>query len=218
MISFVEGKCVYAGKDKVVLEVGGLGYEISVTESFAASCAIDRQYRLQTVMIVRENEISLVGFSRALEREMFKLLTAISGIGPKLAMKILSDLSPADIASCVLDNNFEVLKGVSGVGLKTAKRLILELQGKISAMASELALPEGGQVPAGRRKTEDKAEEGALSGKIQLEAKALLVSLGCGDDEAEAAIKAALSRFEPGQEPESSDKLVMAAMGELGGI
>lgn len=218
MISFVEGKCVYAGKDKVVLEVGGLGYEISVTESFAASCVTDRQYRLQTIMIVRENEISLVGFSRALEREMFKLLTAISGIGPKLAMKILSDLSPADIASCVLDNNFEVLKGVPGVGLKTAKRLILELQGKISAMTSELALPEGGQAPAVRRKSEEKTEEEALSDKLQIEAKAVLVSLGCGEEEAETAIKAAVSRFEPGQEPEGSDILVMAAMGELGGV
>ncbi|MBQ7503534.1 Holliday junction branch migration protein RuvA [bacterium] len=213
MISFVEGKCVYAGKDRVVLEVGGLGYEILVTEAFASSCVIDKQYRLQTVLIVRENEFLLVGFAWALEREIFKLLTTISGVGPKLALKVLSALSPSEIASCVLENNVEAFKSVSGVGVKTAKRLILELQEKIAAIASELSPDQSG----GASKAKRKEAESAPADKLQAEAKAVLISLGCSEDEADGALQAALGKLEPGRSFETSDSLVMAAMGEMGG-
>ncbi len=209
MIASLEGLCVYRGQDRVVLEINGIGYEIFVTESFAARCLIDRHYRLQTLMIVRENEIFLVGFATPLEREFCKLLTTISGIGPKAALKILNKYTPADLAACILANDVDSLKKVPGVGSKTAKRLILELNEKIGALSENMAL------------SFDNIKEGQFSKGVEpeknlpptaLEAVSVLVGLGCTFEEAEKAVKTAL---EAGTAADSSD-LVMAAVSELG--
>ncbi len=209
MIASIEGLCVYGGQDRVVLELNGIGYEIFVTESFAARCVIDRHYRLQTLMIVRENEIFLVGFATPLEREFCKLLTTISGIGPKAALKILNKYAPADLAACILANDVDSLKKVPGVGPKTAKRLILELNEKIGAISENMSL----DTDTLRERQSQKAvkPESSLP-PAALEAVAVLIGLGCTDEEAENAVKAAL---EAGTSADSSD-LVMAAVSELG--
>ena len=210
MIASIEGLCVYSGQDRVVLEVGNIGYEIFVTETFASRCVIDGHYRLQTLMVVRENEIFLVGFATPLEREFCKLLTTISGIGPKAALKILNKYGPADLAACILANDVDSLKKVPGIGPKTAKRLILELNEKIGAMTENMSLS-ADNVKECRLQ---KAAEPAASSlpPSALEAVAVLVGLGCTSEEAESAVKAAL---EAGTAADSSD-LVMAAVSELG--
>lgn len=210
MIASIEGLCVYSGQDRIVLEVSNIGYEIFVTESLASRCVIDGHYRLQTLMIVRENEIFLVGFATPLEREFFKLLTTISGIGPKAALKILNKYTPADLASCILANDVDSLKKVPGIGPKTAKRLILELNEKIGAMAENMSLSAEGAKECQPQKAVE-PEKSSLP-PAALEAVAVLVSLGCTSEEAESAVKAAL---ESGTAADSSD-LVMAAVSELG--
>ncbi len=210
MIASIEGQCVYVGRDRVILEVGGIGYSVLITESLAQNLCVDKKYRLQTLMIVRENEIFLVGFRTAVEREFFKLLTTISGIGPKAALKILDNLSPSDLASCIMEGDTESLKQVPGVGTKTAKRLILELQEKIGSMA-DLALPSGkktGEVVSGAIPTSD-----ADLSPIAMEAISVLVNLGCTAEEAKKAVQNALANL--GSQPESSGSLVMAALGEM---
>lgn len=209
MIASLEGLCVYSGQDRVVLEINGIGYEVFVTESFASRCIIDRHYRLQTLMIVRENEIFLVGFTTPLEREFCKLLTTISGIGPKAALKILNKYTPADLAACILENDVDSLKKVPGIGPKTAKRLILELNEKISAMSENMSLDTDSLKD---RRSQKAAEPESTLPPTALEAVAVLVGLGCTSEEAESAVKAAL---EAGTAADSSD-LVMAAVSELG--
>lgn len=204
MISFVEGLCVYVGKGKVVLENNGLGYEISVTDSMLERSVLDRTYRLHTQLVVRDNEMELIGFSTPLEREFFRMLTTISGIGPKAALKILSILTPAELSACILDGNVDSLKQVPGVGVKTAKRIILELQEKISKLA-EVSDKEVDR----ERPTDNSPHFG--------EALDILVSLGCRPEEAEGVLKVAQEKIALEGLEESTDLLVFKAMGEMGG-
>ncbi|MGM9992952.1 MAG: Holliday junction branch migration protein RuvA [Candidatus Bruticola sp.] len=213
MISFIEGLCVYSGQGRVVLEVGGIGCEIFVSEPLAARCAVDKYYRLQTLMVVRDNEIFLVGFSSPLEREFYKLLTSISGIGSKAALKILSQLTPADLASCILADDSKSLVKVPGIGAKTSKRIILELKEKIEEMVKSAALVLDASAPREAEQAESKSAESALPGPA-LEAVSVLMGLGCSKEEAENAVRAALKH---GAEADSSN-LVMAAVSELGGV
>lgn len=210
MIASIEGRCVYVGKDRVVLEVGGLGYEVAVTESLARRCKLDERYRWQTVLLVRENELTLIGFATATEREFFKLLTSISGIGPKVALKVLDRLSPSQLANCVLSNDVQRLKGVPGIGLKVAKRLLLELPEKVSQMASDLALPLDLEIE--NVGSASQSGEAALEG-IAAEAAALLMTWGCTLEEAQGAVLSAQAQGAG----ENVQDLVMAAMGQLGG-
>ncbi|MBQ7529297.1 Holliday junction branch migration protein RuvA [bacterium] len=205
MISFVEGLCVYIGKGKVVLENNGLGYDISVTEALADRCTLDRTYRLHTQLVVRDNELELIGFSTPLEREFFKLLTSISGIGPKAALKILSILPPSELSACILEGNVDSLKQVPGVGVKTAKRIILELQEKISQRVDTSSYQE---------KSEDRP---AGNTPHFAEALDILISLGCRSEEAEGFLKAAQEKISAEGAEESADLLVFRAMGEMGG-
>lgn len=210
MIASIEGRCVYVGKDRVVLEVGGLGYEVAVTESLARRCKLDERYRWQTVLLVRENELTLIGFATAAEREFFKLLTSISGIGPKVALKVLDRLSTSQLANCVLSNDVQRLKGVPGIGLKVAKRLLLELPEKVSQMASDLALPLDLEIE--NVGSASQSGEAALEG-IAAEAAALLMTWGCTLEEAQGAVLSAQAQGAG----ENVQDLVMAAMGQLGG-
>ena len=210
MIASIEGRCVYVGKDRVVLEVGGLGYEVAVTESLARRCKLDERYRWQTVLLVRENELTLIGFATAAEREFFKLLTSISGIGPKVALKVLDRLSPSQLANCVLSNDVQRLKGVPGIGLKVAKRLLLELPEKVSQMASDLALPLDLEIE--NVGSASQSGEAVLEG-IAAEAAALLMTWGCTLEEAQGAVLSAQAQGAG----ENVQDLVMAAMGQLGG-
>lgn len=216
MIASIEGTCVYASSGRVVLELNGIGYDICVSELFSQRCEIDRQYRLLTIMQVHDSEVVLYGFATVLEREFFKMLTLISGVGPKLALKVLSRLKPSEIAVCMAEGDVEALKSVPGVGLKTARRMILELQEKISAMAAEFALPDDGHSSGrkrGRTDSGSSAKESKWEVPIAAEAEAVLLSLGCRPEEAEQAIRAALEV----EVPETADALVMAAFSQLQG-
>lgn len=116
----------------LLLDVGGVGYELEVsTNALAAAPAIGETMTLSTHFVVREDAQLLFGFCDSAERELFRTVVKINGVGPKLALAIISALDPATLSVAVENNEVGVLTGVPGVGKKTAERLIVELKSKL---------------------------------------------------------------------------------------
>jgi len=134
MITFLRGELVEKQPMRAVLDVGGVGYEVMLPlSSFDRLPKVGEACRLLTVDYVREDLHQLFGFMTAAEREMFGLLTGITGIGPKLALSALSGLSVRDIKAAVVAGDVRRLSAISGVGKKMAERMVVELRHKISA-------------------------------------------------------------------------------------
>ena len=143
MITFLEGILVEKTPTRVVLHVGGVGYEVFVPlSSFDRLGAPQQTCRLLIYDYIREDQHSLFGFVSAAERKLFGLLMCVSGIGPKLAMIALSSLTVRDITGAIAGGDIKRLAGVSGIGKKIAERMVLELRDKLSAAEGlELSAP-----------------------------------------------------------------------------
>lgn len=131
MIASVHGPVTVLGGDSVVLEVGGVGLLVSVTPQTSASLRIGEPARLVTTLVVREDSLTLFGFLDADERDVFTLVQTTSGVGPRLAMSILSVHSPDSLRQAVADGDITALMRVPGVGRKGAMKLALELKDRI---------------------------------------------------------------------------------------
>lgn len=138
MIASVSGKVLASTLGAVTLEVGGVGLLVHTTNRISSTLAIGQSATLQTVLVVREDSLTLYGFLEAMELETFDLLRSVNGVGPKLALSILTSLSVAEIADAVASESDAVFRSVSGVGVKTAKLITLSLAGKISGGSSTL--------------------------------------------------------------------------------
>ena len=138
MIASVSGKVLASTLGAVTLEVGGVGLLVHTTNRIASTMTIGQNATLQTVLVVREDSLTLYGFLEAMELETFDLLRSVNGVGPKLAISILTSLSVAEIADAVASESDAVFRSVSGVGVKTAKLITLSLAGKISGGSSTL--------------------------------------------------------------------------------
>jgi Holliday junction DNA helicase RuvA len=138
VIASVSGKVLASTLGAVTLEVGGVGLLVHTTHRIASSLAIGQSATLQTVLVVREDSLTLYGFLDAMELETFDLLRSVNGVGPKSALSILTSLSVAEIADAVASESDAVFRSVSGVGVKTAKLITLSLAGKISGGSSTL--------------------------------------------------------------------------------
>ncbi len=138
MIASVSGKVLASTLGAVTLEVGGVGLLVHTTNRISSKLAIGQSATLQTVLVVREDSLTLYGFLEAMELETFDLLRSVNGVGPKLALSILTSLSVAEIADAVASESDAVFRSVSGVGVKTAKLITLSLAGKISGGSSTL--------------------------------------------------------------------------------
>ena len=138
MIASVSGKVLASTLGAVTLEVGGVGLLVHTTNRISSTLAIGQSATLQTVLVVREDSLTLYGFIEAMELETFDLLRSVNGVGPKLALSILTSLSVAEIADAVASESDAVFRSVSGVGVKTAKLITLSLAGKISGGSSTL--------------------------------------------------------------------------------
>lgn len=191
MIHFLEGTVERVGLDSVVLEVGGMGFYLLVPSTLSASLTVGSKVRIATHLVVRPEQFLLFGFSSNQERELFNMLNSIKGIGPKLALNILSAVTPGQLAGAILDENYKELTGIKGIGKRTARRIVVELQEKIAELASDQRLPD----------TESSATD--------LEAVNVLLSLGCTQEEAETAVAQAIENLGP---ETASDRLVMEAM------
>jgi holliday junction DNA helicase RuvA len=171
MYDYIKGEVVETGKDYAVVEAGGVGYHINTSYNTLTSIKTGESAKLFCNFIVREDAHMLYGFSTHEEKEMFTKLTAVSGIGPKLALSVLSALKVSDIAAAVITSDEGALEKISGIGKKTAQRIIIDLAGKISVRET---IGEGGDIA-------QKADK-------EMEAVSALVSLGYNRAEAVRAV------------------------------
>jgi holliday junction DNA helicase RuvA len=132
MISLVNGVVRSISIDKTIVEVGGVGLSLAVTQKTSAQLNIGVQVQLFTTLVVREDALTLYGFLEDGDRALFELVQTVSGIGPKVALSIVSALSPSQLAVAVAQEDISAIEKVPGIGRKGAQRLILELKGKLT--------------------------------------------------------------------------------------
>ncbi len=133
MITFLQGKLVDALPTQITIEVHGVGYGVLIPlSSYDKLPQIGQDFRLLTHLAIREDAHVLYGFMTAAERDMFRLLiNTVSGIGPKIAMNVLSGMNPTAFRGAVANGDVKALSQISGVGKKTAERIVVELRDKI---------------------------------------------------------------------------------------
>jgi len=142
MIASVEGRLVAVGKKAVVVQVGGIGLRVHVPDSFTIHCGpVGSTVSLYTHLHVREDELALYGCATESELRLFELLISVSGVGPRLALSLLSVLSDDELRLAIAGDQANVLTRVPGIGAKTAKKIILDLKDKVEAGVG-LARPE----------------------------------------------------------------------------
>jgi Holliday junction DNA helicase RuvA len=177
MYNHIRGKMTHKSPSKVVVEAAGVGYDITVPLSAGSRLpAVGSEATVLVHMVVREDEMRLIGFADAEERELFSRLIGLSGVGPSMALQILSGMTPREFALAVESQDAAALRRVKGVGEKTAKRIILELKG-----AKTILTPSTDDMP-----------EGAAS-----EAVSALMALGVPQNEAIHRVENAMRR-DPG--------------------
>ncbi|MDT4332474.1 Holliday junction branch migration protein RuvA [Methylomonas sp. MED-D] len=178
MIGFLRGKLIHKAPPQLVLDVQGVGYEVEAPmTTFYDLPALGEEVRLHTHLVVREDAHILFGFATENERLLFKTLIKVNGVGPKLALTILSGQSIDEFYRCVDDNDAKSLVRLPGVGQKTAERLIIEMRGRlpdIGEPASRTTQQAAARMPAGARQ----------------EAVSALCALGYKSSEAEKMVRA----------------------------
>jgi holliday junction DNA helicase RuvA len=182
MIAYLAGKLLEKDANLVIIDVGGVGYEVSIPLStFYELGEIGSDVTLRVQTIVREDAFQLFGFKTLREKELFLLLISVSGIGPKSAITALSGMSADEIISAIRQNNLVRLNAIPGVGKKTAERIVIELRDKItklSVIAGEEMKSEGIPMSSG-----DAIMDDAISA---------LTNLGYNNAAAEKALKQAM--------------------------
>lgn len=133
MIYSLKGIIIHIGEDDLVLEVNGIGYQVFAHGRLLANSALGEVVHLFTYTHVREDQLSLYGFSSVDERATFMQLTTVSGVGARVGQAILSVLSPQDVTEAILMQNATTFTRAAGVGKKLAERIVLELKGKAQA-------------------------------------------------------------------------------------
>lgn len=200
MISSVRGTVLHVGLDHVVVEVGGVGLHVHTTPATAAACRNGTEALLATALVVREESLTLYGFPGPDSRALFEQVQTVSGVGPRLALAMLSVHAPDDVRRAISTGDLAALTKVPGIGRKSAERLVLELRDKIMVGAQ---LPEGG--PA--------VTPAAALDAAQEQVREALVGLGWSTKAAEDA----LGRVAAGEDaPTQVSHLLRAALRELG--
>jgi len=143
LYDFLRGKVVESQPGRVILEVGGIGFKLTTPDSTCEKLRIDAVAQLWTHLIFREDNIGLYGFSSRRERELFLILLKVSGVGPRLAIQILSGIQPVELIRAMQNEDWKRLTLISGIGPKTAKRLLIELKEVLTSQELRLS-PSGG--------------------------------------------------------------------------
>ena len=197
MIAFLVGKIEQKGENTVLLDVNGVGYELSVSNTTLLSLPMENEtVKILTYMQVREDDISLYGFATEEEKSMFMKLITVSGIGPKMAITILSGLKLSDLIVAIINEDSNLLSKVKGLGKKSAERICLELKDKISPSSAGLA--EMSDMSA-------TYDEGALN-----DAVSVLISLGVNKND---AYRLARSKAKEGV---TAEEIILAVLREMG--
>ncbi|MBI4727650.1 Holliday junction branch migration protein RuvA [candidate division TA06 bacterium] len=138
MYHHIKGTLIQKKPAEAVLEANGVGYQISISlNTFEKLPETGNQAKLLTYLHVKEDALQLFGFATDKERKVFKILIGVSGIGPKLALTVLSHMSPENLEQAVANQDMTRLTAISGIGKKTAERLLIELKGKIAEAVVE---------------------------------------------------------------------------------
>ncbi|MBI4374500.1 MAG: Holliday junction branch migration protein RuvA [Deltaproteobacteria bacterium] len=142
MIASLTGRLKQKNVSEIIVDVGGVGYRVIVSkETFSQLPPIDQEVLLLIYTHIREDEISLYGFTREIEKLFFQKLISVSGVGPKLALTILSGISTIELISALRSEDLVRLTSIPGIGKKTAERIIVDLKDKLTDMNG--ALPSG---------------------------------------------------------------------------
>jgi len=202
MIAQLRGTIVRIDDNRVVIDVAGVGYAATVSGKAQAGLSVGGgEMTLLTDMVVREDSMTLFGFVDAAERDAFRLLVTVQGVGAKAAMAILSVLTPDDLAAAIMAGDKAMVARADGVGPKLAQRVVNELAEKIGA------LPVSGGAPAAV------AGGGAVVGSVGADVMSALTNLGYGRAEAHAALQQARAA---GVAENDLSALIAAALQEMG--
>ncbi len=167
MFYSLTGKIVYVDESGIALECSGVAFKLNTTLNTLKKCAdIGQTQTLYTHLNVREDALDLFGFADKNELDCFKLLTGVSGVGPKAALAILSQLTPDRLAVSVAGGDVKAITAAQGVGPKIAQRIVLELKGKLSAFASDSEAL--GNIAAAQKATVGYAGEDAVNALVML--------------------------------------------------
>ena len=186
MIAYLSGTLLYKQATAVILDVGGVGYEVAIPLStFYELEEAGSQVQLRIYTHVREDALQLFGFKTARERELFLRLISVSGVGPKLGITLLSGMSADEMIASIRTNNLARLTLIPGIGRKTAERLVMELRDKVAALSSPELEEELGAKP----------EEPVVhtADTVRADALSALLNLGYQRAAAEKAVGAVLA-------------------------
>ncbi len=208
MIGRIKGILLDKTATQVLVDVGGLAYELEVPVGTMFQLPeTGREVILHTHLVVREDARLLYGFHEHKERELFRILIKVNGVGPKMALVILSGLSVSELAASVQSNDVDSLVRLPGIGRKTAERLIIELRDRLKSWqpsAETGAKPGPGSNPV----------QASLSAHMQ-EAEAALIALGYKPQEAGRAVVQAHARLEEEALPVSVEALLRQALRKM---
>ena len=199
MIYCLTGKIVKKSMSAVVLSCGGVGYYAQCPASVAGALpGVGQETTLYTVMSVTENDVSLYGFATEEQQACFEMLTAVSGVGPKVGLAILSVMEPQRVALAISAGDHKAFKAANGVGPKLAQRIVLELKDKVAkGFVDGISLEDVAGAASGEPASQSSAQ-----------AIAALVSLGYSQSEAALAI----SKIDPTLPVEEIIKLALRSM------
>ncbi|EAT14497.1 Holliday junction branch migration protein RuvA [Desulfuromonas acetoxidans] len=197
MIARLCGTIVSKTIDQVIVDVNGVGYQVSVPLSSFYQLEENQTATLQIYTHVREDALQLFGFQSLDEKQMFILLLSISGIGPKVALNILSHMDCHALRDCLLQEDAKRLATLPGIGKKTADRLILELREKVRKLYPE------------QPQTTQAAPEGVLHNNHHDDALSALINLGYKEKQASAALSRLTREFS------SMEEMLKAALQQL---
>lgn len=176
MYSYIKGKITEIGESYIVVEAGGIGYELSVsTNAMSEFASRDGEVKVYCYLSVREDGVSLFGFESKMEKSMFLKLVAVSGVGPKLALTVLGGMTTEQFAAAVIGSDIKALSKIKGVGKKTAERIALELRDKVS---KDYEAVNTGEIVIHKSVSVDINEDAVLA----------LMTLGYSKQESEAAV------------------------------
>ncbi|WIB27927.1 Holliday junction branch migration protein RuvA [Curtobacterium sp. MCSS17_015] len=198
MIASLRGTCIDVAGSTAVVEVGGVGYAVTVTPAHALTMRHGAEVFLRTALIVRDDAFELFGFDSTDALRVFDLLRSVSGVGPKSALGVLGQMTAAQVANAVANDDDAAFRKVSGIGPKTAKLIIVALAGKLAAFEAPTAA--GPSTAAAHPATEDVV--------------IALVGLGWREDAARSAVDDAVAT-EPGVAQMGTQALLRAALGSL---
>ena len=175
MYNYIKGKLVETGENYAVVECGGVGYELNVSSNTIAELAqAEGEVKVYCFLAVREDDMSLFGFASKQEKSILMKLVSVSGVGPKLALTVLSGMTAGQFAAAVVRGDVTALSKTKGVGKKTAERIVLELKDKVNKDYT----------------SEDAVFSGAVvATEVNEEAVLALMTLGYNRQEASEAVK-----------------------------